>query len=186
MNIAGILISAFKKCHGPWASALSIPLGYFSWVLRPNDSLPLWLVLPIWVILIFAVSVLVVALRDVIVVKLEAPRVICARKADSLSTGNRGLTLLIRASEQFGINTMITVYRRQSDSGFETQLGVGYVETINSKGSIQAIIYEEPIVASDDAWERLGNNDADILGQLIAKPTVPRSTYSRSNLTFQC
>jgi len=93
--------------------------------------------------------------------------------------------LIIGESEQFGINTMITVYRTQGESGLEIQLGVGYVETINSKGNIQAIVYEEPMVQGDDTWERLGNNDAEVLSQLIAKPTMPRLTYSRSNLTFQ-
>jgi hypothetical protein len=184
MNIASFIIASFKRSHGPWASALSVPLGYFSWVLRPQDSLPLWLALPISTILVFSICVLVGALQDVITVKLKAPSVIYARQAAPLSSGNRGLMLIIGESEQFGINTMITVYRTQGESGLEIQVGVGYVETINSKGNIQAIVYEEPMVPGDDTWERLGNNDAEILRQLIAKPTMPRLTYSRSNLTF--
>lgn len=127
MNIPSFIIAPFKRSHGPWVSAFSVPLGYLSWVLRPQDSLPLWLLLPISTILVFSIFVLVGALQDVVIVKLKAPSVIYARKADSLPSGNRGPMLLIRESEQFGTNTMITVYRRQSENGLEIQLVVGYV-----------------------------------------------------------
>ena len=177
MNIASFIVASFKRSHGPWASALSVPLGYFSWVLKPQDSLPVWLALPITTILVFSICVLVGALQDVIAAKLKAPSIIYASKVDPLSSGNRGIMLLIGESEQLGINTMITVYRTQGESGLEIQLGVGYVDTINSKGHIQAIVYEEPMVPGDDTWERLGNNDAEILRQLIAKPTMPRLEF---------
>lgn len=171
------IYASFLKINGALLSSVSLLVGFLLWMFKASDSLPLWAVLPLLVIGIILSFVLYDALRSAIESRAKSLGVRRAKIAQSLPDGNRGLTLLIEPSEQLAIDAMITLYGQQDE--FEIQLGVGYVEAINDKRFVQAIVYEDPVSVNSVVWDKISSNDTSVLTTLRVRPSVPRSYHFR-------
>lgn len=137
--------------------------------------MPMWLAIPTIVTGFIITFILYDALRAAINNWSRAPGVRRVKEAESLPEGNRGFRIIIEPSQQFYTDSMITLYGREND--FDIQLGIGYVETVNEKKYIQAIIYETSRNAHCQFWEQVCNNNRDYLSKLSVRPSVPRSSY---------
>ena len=174
------IYASFLKINGLLLASVSLFAGFLLWMFKASDNLPLWAALPLLVVGLIVLFVIYDALRNAIESKVTSISIRRAKLAQALPDGSRGLTLLIEPTEQLAIDAMITLYGLQDE--FEIQLGVGYVETINDKRFVQAIVYEDPVNANNDIWEKILANDISILPTLRVKPSVPRSSlYNRSN-----
>jgi hypothetical protein len=81
-------------------------------------------------------------------------------------------TLLLEASDLFGTDSVVSVYRRDDD--YERFIGSGFVTTVQDNKLIQICITDGEESAAD-VWGKITNNDATELRKLIVKPSVPRS-----------
>ena len=164
------IYASFLKINGLLLASVSLFAGFLLWMFKASDNLPLWAALPLLVVGLIVLFVIYDALRNAIESKVTSISIRRAKLAQALPDGNRGLTLLIEPTEQLAIDAMITLY------------GLQDVETINDKRFVQAIVYEDPVNANNDIWEKILANDISILPTLRVKPSVPRSSlYNRSN-----
>ena len=170
-----LIYDAFLRLNGLFLALLSLVVGFLLWALQPGGQMPMWLVIPTIVTAIIISVVLYDALRAAITNWGRAPGVKRVKEAESLPDGTKGLRLIIEPSQQFYTDSMITLYGRENE--FDIQLGIGYVETVNEKRYIQAIIYENPMNANRQFWEGICKNDNNYLSKLSVRPSVPRSSY---------
>jgi len=174
MNELDYLYDSFAKSLGLPLTLLSLVLGFVLWIFKASDCMPLWASMPIIILLVMILFVLYDSLRTSIKSK-RMPKVRSAKESASDIEGTRRLTLLIEQSDLFYINTMVTLYGQEND--FEIQLGLGYVETINDKGFIQVLVFEEPAGVNDDFWKGIAKNNKDDLSRLRIRPSVPSSYH---------
>jgi hypothetical protein len=170
-----LIYDAFLRLNGLFLALLSLVVGFLLWALQPSGQIPMWLAIPTIVTGMIISFVLYDALSAAINNWGRAPGVRRVKEAEPLPEGNKGFRLIIEPSQQFYTDSMITLYGRENE--FDIQLGIGYVETVNEKRYIQAIVYENPMNANRQFWERICNNDQEYLSRLSVRPSVPRSSY---------
>jgi hypothetical protein len=173
MTIFDLMYDSFSRANGLFLALLSLAVGLFLWVVHPSSQIPIWPVATAMVLGIIIVYVLFDAIRASVKNWGRAPGVRRVKEAEPLPEGNKGIRLIIEPSQQFYIDSMITLYGREDD--FDIQLGIGYVETVNEKKYIQAVIYEIPLLVNRHLWDDICTNDHKYLSLLRVRPSVPRS-----------
>ncbi|MFI5352858.1 MAG: hypothetical protein ACHQZS_07830 [Candidatus Binatales bacterium] len=97
------------------------------------------------------------------------PRVRLARKKGKGSSAQ--LFCLLDPSPLFGIGMAVSFYFTDAD-GFEVQVGLGKVETIQANGIIQVVLLRRS-QGQNEVIERLAQDDASVLNAMRVKPFLP-------------
>lgn len=84
---------------------------------------------------------------------------------------------MLENSPLFSNDTLISFYYTDDDE-FERLIGAGVVRNVQRDGKIQALL-NIPIGSYQDILNKLANNDANILGRTVVKPSITRDTLQR-------
>jgi hypothetical protein len=173
MTTFDLIYDAFSRANGLFLTLLSLAVGLFLWVVHPSSQILIWPVVSAAVLATIVIYVLFDAIRMSIQSWGRSPGVKRVKEAEPLPEGNKGVRLIIEPSQLFYIDSMITLYEREDE--FDIQLGIGYVETVNEKKYIQAVVYENPMHVNRGVWQEICKNDDKCLSRLRVRPSVPRS-----------
>lgn len=102
------------------------------------------------------------------------PKIIRAKKRES---ENLEIEFLLENSPLFSNDTLISFYYTDDDE-FERLIGAGIVRNVQRDGKIYALL-DIPIASYQDILNKLANNDANILGRTVVKPSITRDTLQR-------
>ncbi|WP_338440966.1 hypothetical protein VZG28_08575 [Synechococcus elongatus IITB4] len=150
---------------------ISFLLTVITWHFRSSDSVPLWLMIGIIILLLVFTITFADALREALNRKAILPAVVKALPSENLGYDPESITLILEPSELFSVNSRISVYGSIEDC--EVFLGHGYVATINNKKYIQAVICEYTQDVHKELWDKILSNNRDALAKVWVKPSVP-------------
>lgn len=81
--------------------------------------------------------------------------------------------MLLDQSPLFGMSTLVTVYHRNEQNGFEVMIGHGTVQSIQSDQRIQIAI-DEWVEGNEDIVSQVKLSVAEFLKRLVVRPSVAR------------
>lgn len=170
------IYAAFKRVNGYALGAIGIIVSLVPYMWDMNKTFSIKLLLPLGVILVITLVVLFdFSIHCFQRMTTKSPRVRRALPPQPLYQGTI-LTLLLDASDLFGTNAMVSIYRRHEE--YEVLIGIGFVSTIQDNGLIQVCVQSSTDSDLTDIWEKIEQNNRDELARLIVKPTVPRNIVS--------
>lgn len=175
-NKIGILLwKSFNKVWGVPAVVLGLVLAFVFWQLTPDKTIGIG---PFVLVLIF----LTIAIITLINLNIELysiarlnslPSIKLTRK--SMQQDGIKLILLLEPNEWFSYDSLVTIYKL--DNEFEQIFGIGKVINVQQNGMIQIGLIQI-LDKTSDTFEKLSNNDKDIIERIIIKPTVPTTAYN--------
>ena len=133
-----------KMILGSVTVIVTLALGFLWWMFGPDVLVPMWVVSLI-IIAAYAVCVIVYAIASQ---KVNVTYVLPAVKGIFRSSDR--LIFLVEKNDLFMQGAYVTIAFQDEDNELETTLGLGYVETVNSKGNMQIVFQKqsnEPIVS---------------------------------------
>ena len=155
-----------KVILGGITAVVAFVLGFLWWIFSPKDSVPMWL-LCLAVILGYVACIIVYALSTRSEnITYVLPKIKAIRRSEE------NTIFLLEKNELFSQGAYVTIAYQDEDDSIETTLGLGYVETINSKGNMQVIF--QKIVDSSQVKEIISSlsDKKQFRDAIKIKPTV--------------
>jgi hypothetical protein len=164
------IYKSFIRVNGYLLSSFSLLIALLLFFVTPTTDIPVrWVVVfavPFFLLFIVVCDVAYCAIQDIVLPKVKA-----SREPSSLYP-NALAILLLEKSNLFGHESLVSVYFKGDD--FETLIGVGYVLNIQQGGLIQVLVIGKVGEAQDDTWEKIRNNNGDILSKLLIRPSITK------------
>lgn len=126
-----------KVILGSVTVIVTLALGFLWWMFGPDVLVPMWVVSLI-ILGSYAVCVIVYATASQ---NLRVTYMLPAVKA--ILRNSDKLIFLVEKNDLFMQGAYVTIAFQDEDNELETILGLGYVETINSKGNMQIIFQKQ-------------------------------------------
>lgn len=168
-SIASALFDAALSSHGFVIGGISVGLAILSFVVSPSSTIALqWFWLAI-IMLFGFIWLVAAALRDSLAQeKHTLPEVLCSI---SMNDTPELPILLVEPSDMYGTNTLVSLYFRETQSGFEFSVGQGIVSHIQLDQKIQVQI-EHWFEGNQNILDGIRQNNTMFLSGLIVRPSV--------------
>ena len=169
---------AFRRVNGFLISFFSALLAILAWRFGAEAKVPLWIATSVFIL----GSIIIITLADALFESLRrnASLPLIKKVVPGNSLGFSFLCteaiLLVEKSELFAVHEMISLFATIND--YEVQVRRGYVSGFTTNGHIQALVAEYPEGAHPDVWQKILNNDRDVLATLNVKPSVSRHSLA--------
>lgn len=175
------LWQSFKAVSGPIATIAALGLAVWGGLYPPAAVIQVRVVWLVVVVLVVA-TVLLTAWNMVAVSRREA-RNRLPRTRTAFLVGDEGpdelvpVIILLDRSDLFGVNLLVAIYYNEplavgSPEHFERLIGVGRVANVQRDGRVQVLVLRE-LPAHAESWQRIRRRDADAIGRVVVKPSVP-------------
>lgn len=173
-SMASALFDAIMSSHGFLIGGVSLALAVLSFVIVPSSSIALkwfWLAT---ISLIAIIWLFAAALRK----SLDNERHVLPGVLRSISMNDTPELpiLLVEPSDMYGTNTLVSLYFRESQSGFEFSVGQGIVSHIQLDQKIQVQI-ENWFEGNANILEGIRQNNIQYLSGLIVRPSVALKSF---------
>lgn len=146
------------------------------WLFTPFQQVPMWVVILVLVVA-YGVCIVVYAISSE-----GKERIFTLPKVLAIHKREDKITLIVEESELLFYNAMVSIFFHSSDTGFETFLGNGYVETINREKNRQVIFIDySGEKEAQNIVSRL-SNDNETARSLIVKLSISIKSFERSIL----
>jgi hypothetical protein len=140
-------------------------------------TMPIWMTLYLALPLIILLYITVAALR---VAHDQAGTENFPEVQAVVKDHSGGCILLLDQSPLFGMSTLVTVYYRNEQNGFEVMIGHGTVQSIQSDQRIQITI-DEWVEGNDDIVSQVKLSVSEFLKRLVVRPSVARGDPTLKN-----
>ena len=159
-----------RKTSGPLITALGLAISLIAWLVAPETSVPLWIVV---VIVALSIGVVAAALdamfESMAAVGQSLPSVKWTGPPPS-AYENAVALLILEQSELFAQGSLVSIYRRTDL--YEELIGIGWVVAVQQNRSIQVAV-RRVLDSATDVLPRLLQSDASLIRSLLVKPSVP-------------
>lgn len=168
-SLLRIVWESFLKVALPVLAVCGFALGYLKFAgVSPDVSIPLYIVAGI---LSFGVLVIRTLAEAVYRTRQAArpflPAILTVRsEAGQLS----GVMCLLAPSALFSVGMAVSFYWLD-ETGFEVQVGIGQITTVQEDGNIQAALVS-PVGAYEHIVRRMANNDRTVIDKIRIRPYV--------------
>lgn len=148
---------------------VTLLLGFIWWFFEPEDQVPIYV--PVLIIIIgYGVCMVVYAMASKNVeITYVLPKVISIRQVDSK------IIFLVEKNELFAQGTFVTIAYKDKDDKIETDLGIGYVETINSEGNLQVVFLDNQFDSQILEIISKASDKKCYRDSIMIKPTLPNN-----------
>jgi hypothetical protein len=167
----------FRQAQGVLSTIGAIIIAFLFWQFTPNTNLPLYIIMPSWIILILIIMALIFSLLYLYGSNNPSlPKVVYSRSSSNRTgNGNQNTTIdcLLEPSDLYSYDSYVSFYFKDP-SGFEQDIGLGCVTNIQDDKKIKATLLY-PHTGQDDVIDKLRNNDSSIQKCVIVKPVVSKA-----------
>lgn len=195
-----LISSSFLTIQGPLIGFMGLILSILLWWFPVNTQIPIGLSIGITVFLVVVIATFWNAAYiqfknytklekeyenlkskyielESKVNKWQLPKIIVAQKEQTGKSLN--VSCLLEKSDLLSHGAWISFYLIDNDE-FERLIGIGVVVTVQANELIQALM-DQPTIGYEDIWDKLTNNDAQVLTRIIVKPNVNRNMIQAMN-----
>jgi hypothetical protein len=168
-SMASALFDSIMSSHGFLIGGVSLVLAILSLAVGPTSTIALkWF----WLLAIALATIIwlfAAALRSSLVTERHTlPGVL---RSISINDTPELPILLVEPSDMYGTNTLVSLYFRETQSGFELSVGQGIVSHIQLDQKIQVQI-ENWFEGNSNILDGIRQNDIQYLSGLIVRPSV--------------
>jgi len=172
MQLARSLWMSFKTIYGPAISIISLISSFAFWIFTPDAIIKMKYVIPF--LLLFIIFVLTLVNAYINSLYDFSPRILYSKK---ISTGGKDTVLLLtEPSNFFPIRALVSIYHKIGE--FEITVCLGCVQNIQADGRIQIVIIDI-VDGHEDVYEQIANSDKFVLENILIKPFITDSMYTR-------
>lgn len=156
---------------------IGIALSVIAQMVTKEATMPIWITLYLALSLIILLCITLATLR---VAYDQAGTENFPEVQAVVNDHSGGCILLLDQSPLFGMSTLVTVYHRNEQNGFEVMIGHGTVQSIQSDQRIQITI-DEWVEGNDDIVSQVKLSVSEFLKRLVVRPSVARGDPTLKN-----
>lgn len=176
-----LILDSAKALGLAFATVISVLFGIVVWILAKDDKLPAWIVVPVALVLIFAVVVHADALR--VAAKRLAFGSIRARGAKASHPDLPGCdcVCVVETAAPLSLHTQLSLFFTD-DEGYEYDLGTGIIRRLQEGGSSLVSVHcrrpGDPVI--DKFMARLKNGQAEAVKALRISVSITQPRYAET------
>lgn len=161
------LMKSFKQ-YSIWViPVLSIVITFLCGLFPMDQPVPLWAVL----ILIIGASYVCVVIHE----KSKTSSVFRLPLVKQIKTAEDGtVVFIVEKNDLFSYDAYVSVFYQESDDDLESYIGLGFVQSINSKGNLQIEFRPHKRESSDCIYNLLLRNTSAVRNSIKIKPCITK------------
>lgn len=172
-SVLGVIVTTATERQSLVLGLIGVAVAIIAHLVVVDQKVPLWAFWYLAIFLIIIVGVCIAALKTALdseKISLPSIRAVIEDNADKELP-----FLLLDSSELFGHSTLVSIYHRNAESGFEALIGHGTVYTVQSDLRIQVKI-DKWLPGNDDLITSIKSQNGAILSQTLVRPSVQRGS----------
>jgi hypothetical protein len=170
-----VIWQSFIRIHGVVVTLIGVALSIVVWLVKPDATVPVAILVPIAVLVAIVLVVLLDAGHSAWLIRSPGlPRVLYATAAVP-GIPHAQLVCLLEPSDTFSYGVQVGFYYQNPD-GFELLVGIGRVVNIQDDKRVQVCLTRS-VPGQENNVNLISQNTKNVLERVRVKPSVPHDVF---------